>query len=129
MSKRPTPQLTAERADAFFARAADQDNGCRIWTGATDQDGYGLVSIGGRLYRAHRVSYANSHGTDPGDKFVCHRCDNPPCINPAHLWLGSNADNLRDMARKGRHPGFPKGNQALGTIAAAAKSRAHGEAA
>lgn len=90
----------------------DPNTGCWRWSGRTDAGGYGVFYWGpnGRAHRrAHRVSYAAFVG-DPGDLHVCHRCDNPACVNPAHLWLGTAGDNQRDRAAKGRS-NAPRGEQ------------------
>jgi hypothetical protein len=77
--------------------------GCWEWTRARRQNGYGVVQIAGRQWKAHRASYVAHYEVDPGALFVLHQCDNPACINPAHLVLGSHADNMRDKFAKGRH--------------------------
>jgi hypothetical protein len=80
------------------------ERGCWEWKGHRRPTGYGAVGIGGRdVGYTHRVAYEIANGPIPQDMFVCHRCDNPPCINPDHLFLGSAGDNNRDMLGKGRH--------------------------
>jgi hypothetical protein len=77
---------------------------CWEWQGALDRKGYGQIKL--RSYKrgsAHRVSYELHYGECPDDMSVCHICDNPRCVNPAHLFLGTLQDNLRDMRQKGRH--------------------------
>lgn len=76
---------------------------CWIWTGATNNKGYGLLGKdAGATFTAHRASYTLAHGPISPGMFVLHRCDNPPCVNPAHLFLGTPLDNMQDMMRKGR---------------------------
>jgi hypothetical protein len=77
---------------------------CWGWLGFTDRNGYGRIGKPGtqRSLFAHRVSWELHHGALKKGQMVCHRCDNPPCTNPAHLFLGSQADNLADMRQKGR---------------------------
>lgn len=79
---------------------------CINWRGARHPKGYGLhskrVVNGVGYYRAHRWIYALVFGVDPGELHVLHKCDNPSCINPSHLFLGTNADNVADRVAKGR---------------------------
>lgn len=109
---------------ARLAAKVDRSRGpeaCWPFTGKCQNGGYGVLHTGGRPGRtvyAHRVAWKAYNGRDPGGKAVCHRCDNPPCCNPAHLFLGSIEDNVRDMVAKGRHPGWtgkrPRGEQVGG---------------
>jgi len=78
---------------------------CWEWKGSKTKTGYGRINNGthsGSPLRAHRVSWEIHNGPIPEGKYVLHRCDNPGCVNPRHLWIGSQADNIRDMDRKGR---------------------------
>jgi hypothetical protein len=79
---------------------------CWGWTAGTSEFGYGLIGeggCGGRLIGAHMVSWVIHFGLIPDGKKVLHECDNPPCTNPKHLFLGTLQDNVRDMVEKGRH--------------------------
>lgn len=85
----------------FLEKVRITERGCWEWTAARDAKGYGHVSVGGIVERAHRV--AHRMFVAPTDSFlVCHHCDNPPCVNPTHLFLGSDSDNMTDAQSKGR---------------------------
>ena len=75
---------------------------CWIWVGARSSDGYGSVNCKHRTVSAHRLSFWISRGRAPIEQ-VCHHCDNPPCVNPTHLFEGTKRDNARDMVSKGRN--------------------------
>lgn len=77
-------------------------NACWPWTGARSSRGYGTLYAMGTTLAAHRVAFEVATGESPGNLFVLHRCDNPPCCNPAHLFLGTHDDNMRDRDAKGR---------------------------
>jgi hypothetical protein len=102
----PLPLTVLEPAfqHAFWAKV-NRSDGCWEWTGMLSSDGYGRLRIGmGRAhFRAHRISYFLAFGTDPGGMLVCHSCDNPKCVRPGHLFLGSPGDNAADKVAKGRH--------------------------
>lgn len=76
--------------------------GCRVWTASRNFWGYGKIGWRGKIYKAHRLAWEETNGPIPLGLFVCHHCDNPPCINPDHLFLGTNDDNTADKVSKGR---------------------------
>lgn len=93
--------------------------GCWIFTGALNEAGYGIVGKGGRGAgndRAHRIAYSHFVGPIPDGKFVCHRCDQPACCNPHHLFLGTNAENMADCRRKGRDSKPPRNPHVVGEV-------------
>jgi len=81
------------------------DSGCWEWARSRKSTGYGVTYRNGRQILAHRLAYETAVGPIPDGMFVCHHCDNPPCINPAHLFLGNHRDNVRDCIAKGRFRG------------------------
>lgn len=76
--------------------------GCWLWLGPT-ANGYGVFNDQGRRVRAHRAAYEQANGPIPDGMVICHKCDTPSCVNPDHLFCGTQRDNVRDMAVKGRH--------------------------
>ena len=80
----------------------DHETECWNWIAGIDGEGYGSFWLYGKNRSAHRVAYQISVGQIPEDMYICHSCDNPLCVNPDHLWLGTQAENLQDMRDKGR---------------------------
>ena len=76
--------------------------GCWIWTGSTQVRGYGEIISNGKKIYAHRASYTVYKGDIPKGMYVCHKCDTVSCVNPDHLFLGTQRDNIHDMIKKGR---------------------------
>ncbi len=76
---------------------------CYEWTGHTDTSGYGRVWRDGRKHPVHRMMYEFVHGPIPKDMYVCHHCDNKKCMNPTHLFLGTQKDNMQDWTKKGKN--------------------------
>ena len=86
----------------FMTYLASATNGCLIFQGYINKAGYGVIRYGGRPTLAHRVAWELMKHSIPKGIQVLHKCDNPPCVNLSHLFIGTHADNMRDMARKER---------------------------
>lgn len=96
--KRVRPSL-----EERFWKRVWKTNGCWIWKGKPDSAGYGTISINDWPHKAHRISWQITHGELPAGMFVCHHCDNPLCVRPNHLFLGTAQSNKRDCVLKHRH--------------------------
>jgi hypothetical protein len=86
----------------FFWNKVDRSGECWIWTASRNKSGYGQVKRDGRMQLAHRASYVEAFGAIPLGLHVLHRCDTPACVRPSHLFVGTHADNMADMVKKGR---------------------------
>jgi len=108
MSKKKsiTRSWSQEPLSTRFWRQVRKTNTCWVWTGTCHSNGYGQVYVGGEGYKkllAHRASWILMKGEIPPGVFVLHHCDNKRCVNPKHLFLGSQKDNIQDMLEKRRH--------------------------
>lgn len=104
--------LNKTSADNFFKKIKIKKDYCWDWTGAKGTGGYGMFAVfrKGKMrnFKASRVSYFLFNKKDPKSKIVCHSCDNPSCVNPWHLFLGSHKDNTRDCVNKNRQRNIRK---------------------
>ena len=95
--------FTEKQIKKFNARIMrDPNSGCHLWTATCNKKGYGIFSLNGKGHRAHRISWEINGGIIPSGSLVLHKCDTPACVNPSHLFIGSNADNMADKIAKGR---------------------------
>lgn len=106
--------LRLDKAESLFWEKVDKrgPEDCWEWKAAHTKRGYGCFRFNERQDLSHRVSYILAHGSIPDGLWVLHKCDNPKCVNPAHLFLGTHQDNMNDMKNKGRHPGNQKSTKA-----------------
>ena len=110
---------------AAFWGKVEKSEGCWLWRGNLSDRAYGRFSVGGGRWRlAHRVMWELTNGPIPAGLFLCHRCDTPACVNPAHLFLGTHADNMADRGAKGRQLKGERHHKARLTAAQVAEIRA-----
>lgn len=102
-----TRVLNEYDAGRFWAKVNKTDE-CWLWTASTSKQGYGHFWIDGKVHKAHRISYEIVHGPISNGLSVCHTCDTPRCVNPAHFWLGTAADNNADRKSKNRYHTTPR---------------------
>jgi hypothetical protein len=108
---KPLPSFSDQDIKKFWARVdAKSPEECWLWTG-TYNGNYGVFKRLGRMIRAPRIAYFLKNAKDPFPLFVCHTCDNPPCCNPRHFFLGTNTDNQRDAAKKNRFVRTARGDE------------------
>ena len=93
-------KTTAERIEEKSIPVTE--SGCWLWVGHISKDGYGRLRVAGKKELAHRASYRAFIGEIPDTLLVCHKCDNPSCVNPNHLFIGTHQDNMNDKVAKGR---------------------------
>ena len=93
--------MIQDAKDFLLSRVVKKENGCWEYTKITKQR-YGYICFKGKHDSAHRFSYIVHHGAIPYNMIICHKCDNPPCVNPDHLFLGTHKENMQDMINKKR---------------------------
>lgn len=95
--------MNAQMIERFWSKVRKTD-GCWEWQACLNEKGYGIFGTGGKkIDRAHRISYRLLVGPVPNGMFICHHCDNPACVRPDHLFVGTNRDNVDDMLSKSRN--------------------------
>lgn len=119
----PIPIPLRERIQNNIKVSAE--TGCWEWSKAKWHD-YGLIVVHGKTRRAHRVSYEEYVGPIPAGMVVCHRCDNPPCVNPSHLFAATQKENIRDAISKGRKLLNPHDNPAFRVAVKDGKTKVFG---
>lgn len=100
---RRLPEISPDVVARFWGKVQIKDSdSCWLWSGGRKPGGYGNINISGKIFISSRVAYFIAKKSDPLEKEVCHSCDNPPCCNPEHLFLGTHQENIFDMVKKGR---------------------------
>ncbi|MCA9073201.1 MAG: HNH endonuclease [Planctomycetaceae bacterium] len=101
---KPIPKLDEEVIERFWSKVDKAGIGeCWLWTDHVDKDGYGPFTVSkGNRYKSTRIAYFIHHGKDPGDLLICHKCNNPTCCNPHHLYAGTCKDNLSQASNESR---------------------------
>lgn len=106
------PKRTAEQVEADFLSRFTKTEGCWIWHGTIEKQGYGVLQIEKKQWRAHRYAYVRAYGPIADDVLVCHKCNTKLCVNPEHLYAGTHKENMRDTViaetQAGQHNGRAK---------------------
>lgn len=111
-------KLLCEETKKRFWEKVDRKGKEECWEWQKDQTdyGYGRMSVDNQVFLANRLSYIINHEEHPGEEFVLHKCDNPPCVNPHHLYLGDYSDNIKDAYERGRRESLSGNNSPIAKI-------------
>lgn len=99
----PSPPKNLSLLQRLMAKVEIGESDCWIWRGSVNNQGYGYIGIDYKKKLVHRLSWELHFGPIPEGMLMCHKCDVPVCVNPGHLFTGTNADNIRDMFKKDRN--------------------------
>lgn len=102
MDYTPIPYVNQFVLNKLTSYSRTIQNGCIIWVGSRDKDGYGKICVQRISFRVHRVAYFTYYGIDPKELLVCHTCNNPSCVNVEHLYLGNQLQNQQQSISEGR---------------------------
>ena len=94
--------MSAKAKAKFLERVEKSSRGCWLWMGSKVHNGYGQLMFSGKMWRAHRLSWAFEFGAIPAGCQILHKCDNRDCVNPKHLYTGTHQDNMEDMTKRNR---------------------------
>ena len=103
LAKRHPPMTDEDYFARYLKRTIVTESGCWLYQGTTNYKGYAQVFVRGKRHMIHRWAYSTKHGPIPKGMQACHKCDQRTCYNPDHIFAGTNQDNCKDMAAKGRH--------------------------
>lgn len=111
-----TPSRRDMTVEERFWSKVSKTDGCWIWQGTRGRSGHGALKVAGKMVGAHRLSWEFANGPIPPGAYICHRCDNPPCVCPNHLYAGDSTTNMRDRVERGDRGAWASGSDHVNAV-------------